>query len=45
MSGSKNDEEVADKFNIAKTSVRVYRMRVQKALLKEVHRLNTELEF
>ena len=45
MSGSKNDSEVAEKFSIAKNSVRVYRMRVQKALLKEVHRLNTELEF
>ena len=45
MSGAKNDSEVAKKFNIAVNSVRVYRMRVQKALLKEVHRLNTELEF
>jgi RNA polymerase sigma factor (sigma-70 family) len=44
LSGSKNDQEVSDKFEVALNSVRVYRMRVQKALLKEVHRLNTELE-
>ncbi len=44
LSGSKNDQEVSEKFDVAHNSVRVYRMRVQKALLKEVHRLNSELE-
>mgnify|MGYP001014042110 CR=1 FL=1 len=34
---------LAEKFNVAESSVRVYKMRVRKTLLKEIVRLNQEL--
>jgi RNA polymerase sigma factor (sigma-70 family) len=40
-----NNAELAEKHSIAETSVRVYKMRVKKALSKEIIRLNTELSW
>ena len=36
--------ELASKFSISESSVRVYKMRVRKAMHKEIIRLNSEME-
>ena len=38
------DDAIAEKYEIAQSSVRVYRMRLQKAMRKEVARLEIELD-
>jgi len=40
-----SNSELAEKFSIAEASVRVYKMRVKKALSKEIVRLNSELSW
>ncbi|WDE97147.1 sigma-70 family RNA polymerase sigma factor [Lentisphaera profundi] len=45
ISGELNNAELAQKHGIAETSVRVYKMRVKKALSKEIVRLNNELSW
>jgi RNA polymerase sigma factor (sigma-70 family) len=37
------DYEIAEKYSISESSVRVYRMRVQKAVQKEIIRLNRDI--
>ncbi len=37
------DNEIAEKFGLSDSSVRVYRMRVQKAIQKEILRLNRDI--
>ena len=39
-----SNEELAKKFAISESSVRVFKMRVRKAMHKEIIRLNSELE-
>lgn len=39
----KPNSELAEKFGVAESSVRVYKMRVRKAMYKEIVRLNNEL--
>lgn len=38
-----SDNEIASKYSISESSVRVYRMRVQKAIQKEIIRLNRDI--
>jgi len=38
-----NNAVLAEKFEIAESSIRVYKMRIRKALCKEISRLNLEL--
>jgi len=38
-----NNDEIAEKYSISQSSVRVYRMRVQKAVQKEIIRLNRDI--
>ena len=38
-----NNAKLAEQFSIAESSIRVYKMRVRKALLKEIAHLNAEL--
>ena len=40
-----SNADLAEKYSIAEASVRVYKMRVKKALSKEIVRLNTELSW
>ena len=43
-SGKKmNDSDISSKYSISESSVRVYRMRVQKAIQKEIVRLNRDI--
>ena len=37
------DKEISDKFNVSESSVRVYKMRVQKAIQKEIIRLDRDI--
>jgi RNA polymerase sigma factor (sigma-70 family) len=41
----KSDDEMANELSTANSAVRVYRHRVKNALLKEIIRLNSELDF
>ena len=45
LSSSKEmkDKEIAEKFSLSESSIRVYRMRVQKAVQKEILRLNRDI--
>lgn len=38
-----DNAKLAEKFNVAESSIRVYKMRIRKALCKEISRLNLEL--
>ena len=37
------DKEISAQFSISESSVRVYKMRVQKAIQKEIIRLNRDI--
>ena len=43
MEDEYSNAEIAEKFSVAESSVRVYKMRVRKTVYKEIVRLNTEL--
>mgnify|MGYP001991071731 CR=1 FL=1 len=45
LKGESNNLKLAEKHGVAETSVRVYKMRVKKALSKEIVRLNNELSW